>query len=346
MSKVSLPNLSMPELITLLGELGEPSFRAKQVARWLHRRLASSCDQMTDLPVPLRQRLAEVAQVRTIQPISQVSSADGATRKELFGLADGQTVETVLMLYPGRRTVCVSSQAGCAVGCPFCATGQGGYRRNLTAGEMVEQVLHFAAEAPVTNVVFMGMGEPLANYEATLKAVRILNAPDLFGLGARHVTISTAGLVPRIRRLAAEPLQVGLAVSLHAPTNELRDELVPLNKKYPLEELIAACRDYFAATGRRITFEYALFDGINCFRRQARELADLLRELPCHVNLIPANLTADARFQPPPVGIRHAFQAELTRLGVNCTLREGRGQDIAAGCGQLRGRYEAKRVAP
>jgi 23S rRNA (adenine2503-C2)-methyltransferase len=273
----------------------------------------------------------------------ETSSASGLTRKVLFGLPDGEAIESVLMLYEGRQTVCLSTQVGCPVGCPFCATGQGGFVRNLTSGEIVEQVLHFARELRdegkrVSNVVFMGMGEPLLNYDATWQAVETLTDSRGYNLGARHLTISTAGVIPGIQRLAGEGLQVGLAVSLHAPRDDLRRTLVPLARRYPLSELLSACRSYVEQTGRRVTFEYALLDDVNDSLQQARQLAHLLSGLLCHVNLLPLNPVADCPWRPSPEERVLAFDRELRRLGIGSTIRQRRGLDIDAGCGQLRGR--------
>jgi 23S rRNA (adenine2503-C2)-methyltransferase len=248
-----------------------------------------------------------------------------------------------------RYTVCVSTQVGCPIGCPFCATGQQGFERNLTSGEIIDQVLYFARWLQdrsngregerIDNIVFMGMGEPLANYNALRQAIEMLNSPDGFGLSARSMTISTSGLVPGIKRLAGEKLQVGLAISLHAPDDKLRNQLVPINKKYPLAELMPACREYFAKTGRRVSFEYALFDGVNDSLSQAQALADLLQGMNCHVNIISANNTANQTLRPSPRRNVLAFQQELKNRGITCTLRQSRGQDIDAGCGQLRSRF-------
>jgi len=339
--KVALLDLTSTQLADWLASWGEPSFRAAQIRRWAYRSLVTDFAEMSNLPKALRERLAEMACLGTMEPLKEMVSKDGLARKVLFELRDGQTIESVLMHYNKRHTVCLSTQVGCAIGCPFCATGQGGFVRNLTPGEVVEQVLHFARllkteGAKVNNVVFMGMGEPLANYEATWQAIETLNAPDGFGLGARRITISTVGLVPGIERLSRERLQVGLAVSLHAAEDALRDELVPINKRYPLDELMRACRDYVERTRRRISFEYALVDGINDSLGQARRLARLLRGLLCHVNLIPLNPTAECPYRPSPRKRVLGFQAELDRLGIANTLRVARGLDIQAGCGQLR----------
>jgi len=339
--KVALLDLTSTQLADWLASWGEPSFRAAQIRRWAYRSLVTDFAEMSNLPKALRERLAEMACLGTMEPLKEMVSKDGLAHKVLFELRDGQTIESVLMHYNKRHTVCLSTQVGCAIGCPFCATGQGGFVRNLTPGEIVEQVLHFARllkteGAKVNNVVFMGMGEPLANYEATWQAIETLNAPDGFGLGARRITISTVGLVPGIERLSRERLQVGLAVSLHAAEDALRDELVPINKRYPLDELMRACRDYVERTRRRISFEYALVDGINDSLGQARRLARLLRGLLCHVNLIPLNPTAECPYRPSPRKRVLGFQAELDRLGIANTLRVARGLDIQAGCGQLR----------
>ena len=339
--EIFLLDLTYDQLKELLVSCGEPAYRADQIWRWLYRSLASDFQEMTNLPKGLRERLAEATLLRTMKPLKERGSADGLTRKVLFALRDDQTIESVLMHYERRHTTCISTQVGCALGCVFCATGQSGFVRNLTPGEIVEQVLYFAhllkAEGErLTNVVLMGMGEPLANYEATWQAIETLTHDDGFNLGARRITISTVGLVPGIRRLAREGTQIGLAVSLHASTDELRDKLIPINRRYPLAQLMAACRHYFERTGRRISFEYALINGINDSPEQARQLAHLLAGLFCHVNLIPLNPVPESPYQPSPRGRILAFQAELNRLKVPNTLRVERGVDIRAGCGQLR----------
>ncbi len=340
-NKILLLDLTCDQLKGLLVSWGEPAYRANQIWGWLYRSLVSDFQEMTNLPKGLRERLAEATILRTMQPLEEKVSADGLTRKVLFALRDDQTIESVLMLYEKRRTACISTQVGCAFGCVFCATGQSGFVRNLTPGEIVEQVLYFAhllkAEGErLTNVVLMGMGEPLANYEATWQAIETLTHEGGFNLGARRITISTVGLAPGIRRLAREGTQIGLAVSLHASTDELRDKLIPINRRYPLAQLMAACRHYFERTGRRISFEYALINEINDSPEQARQLAHLLDGLFCHVNLIPLNPVPESPYQPSPRGRILAFQAELNRLKVPNTLRVERGADIRAGCGQLR----------
>lgn len=339
--KTPLLDLTYIQLTGLLTSWGEPAYRADQIWRWLYRSLVTDFREMTTLPKGLRVRLAEATLLRTMKPLEEQRAADGLTRKVLFALRDNQTIESVLMHYERRHTACISTQVGCPFGCVFCATGQSGFVRNLAAGEIVEQVLCFARFLKakgerLTNVVFMGMGEPLANCEAIWQAIETLTYNEGFDLGARRITISTVGLVPGIRRLAEEGAQIGLAISLHAPTDELRDKLVPINRRYPLTQLMAACRHYVERTGRRISFEYALMYGINDSLEQARQLAQLLDGLLCHVNLIPLNPVPESPYQPSPRGRILAFQAELNRSKVSNTLRVERGTDIQAGCGQLR----------
>ena len=313
----------------------EPAYRVRQVWDGLYRRVVDP-SEMTDLPAGLRARLAD-AFPPSLESSRESVSADGMTVKWLWKLHDGALVETVLMHYADRSTVCVSSQAGCAMGCGFCATGQAGFERHLTVGEIVEQVARAVQRARprrLSNVVLMGMGEPLANYERVWEAIERMH--DELGLSARHLTISTVGIVPGIRRLATEDLPVNLAVSLHAANDQLRDELVPINQRYPLGELMEACADYLAAKGRRLSFEWALIDNVNDRDRDAVELSQLARPLGAHVNLIPLNPTPDyATPGSPPKRVRE-FRELLRSLGVNATVRQNRGTDIDAACGQLR----------
>lgn len=341
--RVTLLDLTFSQLEDLVLSLSQPSYRADQVYGWLYSSLATDFEDMSNLPLPMRQRLAEIADLHSLTPVMSTRSSDALTQKVLFALPDGETIESVLMLYNDRQTVCLSTQVGCPVGCAFCATGQSGYVRNLSSGEIVEQVLYFARELKtegkrVTNVVFMGMGEPLLNYDATWAAVQRLTDPRGFNLGARRLTISTVGIVPTIRRLSREGSQVGLAVSLHAPTDQLRESLIPLARKYPLEELMSVCRDYVERAGRRVTFEYALIEGLNDARKDALRLASLLDGLLCHVNLIPLNPVEDSPWQASPVERVRAFHQTLRGRRVNVTTRLRRGMDIEAGCGQLRSR--------
>lgn len=340
MSDIYLLNLSPQELQQLLTGWGEPAYRAGQIETWVYKQYVNHFEQMTNLPGGLRQRLAGEMRIDPLRPLVSVDSSDGFTQKTLFSLPDGQQVEAVLMRYEKRQTLCISTQAGCAMACPFCATGQMGFRRNLAAGEIVAQVLHFARRLvregkSVTNIVFMGMGEPLANYAETWQAIRRLNDPARFDLGARHMTLSTVGLVPAIRRMSKEPEQVGLAVSLHAPNDALRDQIVPINHRYPLAMLMQAVRDYIHATRRRVTFEYALMDNLNDSDRHGDQLAELLQGILCHVNLIPLNPTPGSPWSGSPDERVYAFRDRLEAAGIPTTVRLRRGIDIAAGCGQL-----------
>lgn len=345
MSKASLLDLGREELARFLAGHDAPSFRVAQIWQAVYRDLVSSYEEITTLPAAMRVRLAKTLPFAPLRPIGHQESRDKRTRKALFRLADGETIEAVLMRYEDRRTICLSTQVGCPIGCPFCATGQRRFVRDLAPGEIVAQGLFYARELAsinerLTNVVYMGMGEPFLNYEATMKSIRILNDPQGFHLGARHFTISTAGIVPGIERLAAEDLQVNLAVSLHAGNDRLRDELVPVNHRYPLEGLLNACRGYIERTHRRVTFEIALSAGVNDSIEQAEEVGERLSDLLCHVNLIPLNPTADTSFRPSSRERIDAFAKALKKTGIPVTVRLGRGIDIQAGCGQLRGSTE------
>jgi 23S rRNA (adenine2503-C2)-methyltransferase len=334
-----LRGLTLSDLEDLAGCLGEPRYRGRQIAHWLYARGAASADEMTDLPQALRVRLRADTRISGLRLRRTQEAPDGAATKFLVACDDGQSIECVLMRFDdGRRSACLSTQVGCAMGCAFCATGLSGFSRNLSCGEILGQaaLIRAHADARVGNIVFMGMGEPLANYEATVRAARILAAPWGFAIGMRHLTLSTVGLVPQIRRLARERLALTLAVSLHAPTDALRERLVPVNQRYPLADLLSACREYAAQTGRRLTFEYVLIDGVNDADGEARQLARLLRDLRCHVNLIPLNPVAGIPFQRPPVERVHAFARTVRRGGIAVTVRIERGTEIQAACGQLR----------
>jgi len=342
-STSQLTDYDFAALESLFQEWGEPAYRARQLWEWLYVHLADSFEQMTNLPSRLRQRLAAEMTIGVAQIADTVRSTDGETRKDVLRLADGETVEAVLMRYRRRRTACISTQVGCAIGCSFCATGQMGLRRNLTSGEIVAQVLHFARVLRgegdrLTNVVLMGMGEPLANYDASLAAIRRLMDARGYGLGQRHITLSTVGLAPDIERLAKEGLQITLAVSLHAATDQLRSQLVPINRRYGLDVLFEACRCYVERTGRRVSFEWVLIEGVNDMEEQARELAVRFAGLLAQVNLIPLNPTSGYRSRPSSPERIAAFAAELERNRIPFTVRVRRGVDIQAGCGQLRQR--------
>lgn len=344
--KLALLDLTYPQIQELLLGLSEPGYRADQLYEWTYSSLASDFAEMHSLPRHLRDHLEQTATISGLTPLQETISPSELTRKVLFGLSDDETVESVLMLYDNRKTVCLSTQVGCPLGCPFCATGQSGFIRDLTPGEIIEQVLYFARELreqgeEVTNVVFMGMGEPLLNYDAVWQAIETLTDPRGYNLGARRITLSTVGIVPAIERLSRERLRVGLAVSLHAADDHLRKTLVPVAQRYPLHELLAACRTYVKRTRRRVTFEYALIQGVNDSPQHAFELAGLLKGLLCHVNLIPLNPTAESPWQASSEGRAQRFHEELTRLGINSTIRLGRGVKIEAGCGQLRSRWHS-----
>ncbi|MBM3140444.1 MAG: 23S rRNA (adenine(2503)-C(2))-methyltransferase RlmN [Chloroflexi bacterium] len=334
---------SIEELEATLAGWGEPRFRARQIAAWVLRRGATGFDEMTDLPAALRGRLAQTFRLGALPVLTERAADDGDTAKVLLDLGGAAAVESVRMDYdpdddgaPERTTVCVSTQVGCAMGCVFCATGQQGFARNLTAGEIVEQVLHFARERRVTNVVFMGMGEPLANYAATLRAIRWLVDPRGLDLRQRGITLSTVGLVHGIRRLAHERLQIGLTISLHAPDDELRRRLIPTAGGTTIDQLVEGARDYIARRGRRVTFAYALLERVNDEPEQARLLAARIRGIQAHVNLIPYNPTAGPGLRRPSLERVRAFQRTLQEAGVNATVRVERGVEIAAACGQLR----------
>jgi 23S rRNA (adenine2503-C2)-methyltransferase len=336
-------DFSQQELVERITGWGEPAYRARQIWQGLYQNLWNEPAQFTSLPLSLCKRLEDTFSFSHLQQQTVLQSSDGQTEKTLFRLPDKQPIETVLMTYEQRRTLCISTQAGCAMGCVFCATGQMGFRRNLSAGEIAEQVLYYGRKLAargerVTNVVVMGMGEPFHNYDATMEAVDRLGDHEGYNLGARRFTISTVGLIPMIKRFADERRQVGLAVSLHASEDELRSSMLPINRKYPIDELLQACREYVEKTHRRITFEWALIRDVNDSPQQASLLANRLRGLLCHVNIIPLNPTEKYAGQPTTQERARLFQAELESRGISCTIRLRRGIDIQAGCGQLAGK--------
>jgi 23S rRNA (adenine2503-C2)-methyltransferase len=336
----NLYDLSLTEIQEYLQELGEPHFRSDQIWKGLYRNNWSQLDEFTTLSQQLREQIADRFLVGEMRLEKQLASSDGNTTKYLYRLKDQAAIETVLMEYDQRQTVCVSSQVGCAMGCSFCATGNMGFIRNLSRGEIIEQVMKSAAIVEghgkeLTNVVFMGMGEPFHNYDNVLSAVRVLNDPEGFGMGMRRFTISTVGIVPAIERFAAEKTQINLAISLHAADDELRSSLVPANKKYPLTDLMDVCDRYLKATNRRITIEWALIEGINDHQEQASKLAGLLKGKLFHVNLIQLNPVEHYLGQPSRDQRAAEFRDVLLREGIPCTIRLRRGIDIQAGCGQL-----------
>ncbi|GAA4701942.1 23S rRNA (adenine(2503)-C(2))-methyltransferase RlmN [Phytohabitans rumicis] len=342
-----LADLDLAGRQALVAELGEPAFRARQLSTHYFGRLVRDPAQMTDLPAATRARLAESLMPDLLTAVRELACDDGATRKALWRLHDGALVESVLMGYPDRVTVCISSQAGCGMACPFCATGQAGLTRNLSTAEIVDQAVYLAGVAAsgvvagspprLSHVVFMGMGEPLANYTRVIDAVRRLcaPAPEGLGLSQRHITISTVGLVPAMRRLAAEELSVTLALSLHAPDDELRDELVPVNQRWKVAEVLDAAWDYASRTGRRVSIEYAMIRDVNDQPWRADLLGRLLAGRLAHVNLIPLNPTPGSRWDASPKPVEREFVRRLREAGVSTTVRDTRGREIDGACGQL-----------
>jgi 23S rRNA (adenine2503-C2)-methyltransferase len=336
----SIYDLSLPDLTSILESWGEPSYRARQVWQGLYQQYWHDPSQFSSLPASLRSHLGESLNFNVLTPSVVLHSSDHQTVKTLFTLPDGKAIEAVLMKYEKRRTLCISTQAGCAMGCVFCATGQMGFKRHLTSGEIVAQVMYYARllheeGQSVTNVVLMGMGEPFHNYDNTMAAIDRLNDPGGYNFGARRFTISTVGLIPAIRRFAAEGRQVNLAISLHAADDELRASMLPVDKRYPIDELLQACREYIDQTGRRLTFEWALVNKVNDTPEQARLLAQKLKGMLCHVNAIPLNPTQGYSGQATTRERAEAFKQILEAAGIPCTIRLRRGIDIQAGCGQL-----------
>jgi 23S rRNA (adenine2503-C2)-methyltransferase len=356
--KTNLYNLSRVEMTEFFKTLGEPAYRAKQVWEWMYKKLARDFESMTNLPKGLRAKLTEQTRLGGMRPVANIHSTDGHTQKWLMELPDQERIEAVLMEYETRDTACISVQVGCAYGCAFCATGRMGLIRNLTAGEIVEQIVDIERqlrldegashakddEHGLSNIVFMGMGEPLSNYTEVLKALHILNDKEGLNIGARRMTLSTVGLVPAIRKLADEDLQVNLAVSLHAPTDKIRSELLPINRQYNIETLMAALRDYQGTTGRRITFEYSMINEVNDRPEQAEQLAELIHSLPgpVHVNLIPLNPVPGSPWPASERSRVMRFADILNGQGIATTVRMRRGIDIAAGCGQLYAQVEGR----
>ncbi len=342
MSKIEIEGMMPEELEKLITSKGYPAYHAEQIFLWIHGKGAESFADMSNLPQKMRHYLEEEAMLGLIEPREIFTSKDG-TQKFLFSLRDGLFIETVLLKYDDRMSLCVSTQVGCRFNCPICATGKMGWQRNLSAAEIVGQVILAqnhqgrSKEAPrIRNIVFMGMGEPLDNLEAVLQTIKILNHPMGMNIGSRRMTISTCGLVPQIIKLAEENLQAVLAISLHAASNDLRDKLVPINKKFPLEDLLAACKIYFERNQRRISFEYAMINGINDRQEDARSLIELLRGFPAHINLIPINPVPETHYLPSSPERLDAFLNYLSHnSSLDVSLRAVKGRDIQAACGQL-----------
>jgi 23S rRNA (adenine2503-C2)-methyltransferase len=340
---IGIKALSRDEIMSQFAEVGLPAFRAKQVIQWLYQKGAHSYDEMTNLPLALRQQLSESLPLHFPEIVRKQVSQDG-TRKYLLRLGDGALVESVAMPTKTRLSACVSTQAGCPMRCQFCATGRNGYTRSLGCGEIVDQATVIAQDfgQRVTNVVLMGQGEPFLNYDASIEAMRIFNSKDGLGIGARHITVSTCGILPQIRRFAQEPEQFTLAVSLHSAVQETRDRIMPGVRSYPLERLHDSIASYADATGRRPTYEYALMAGINDSDAELKALIAFTRRTLCHVNLIQLNEVKGSSYHPSTDGRLNAFKIGLERAGVEVTVRESRGSDIDAACGQLKQKASRK----
>ena len=335
-----LKSMTLPEMQSVLKELNQPAFRAKQVYTWLHKGVRSY-EEMTNLPKNLRDVLAEKFPICPPEVVRKQESARDGTIKYLWRLSDGNCVETVLMRYHYGNTVCISTEVGCAMGCAFCASTLGGLVRRLEPYEMVDQVLFTQVDSgqPISHIVLMGIGEPLDNFENVMRFLELINSPDGMNISMRHISLSTCGLVPKIDELAKRKLQLTLSVSLHAPSDQIRNTIMPVNKAYPSEELLEACRRYYAATNRRISFEYAMIDGVNDTEAAARLLLKRLKGLPAHMNLIPLNHVEESPLKPSSRKAVMRFQQILEEGGVPATVRRTLGGDIDASCGQLRRKY-------
>ena len=337
MNQTGISSYTEPQLAELVKEMGQPTFRAKQLFKWLHEKQARSFSEMTDQPKAFLAALEERFFIETLETERRQQSKDG-TVKYLFRLPDGNCIETVLMRYSYGNTVCVSTQVGCRMGCRFCASTQGGRVRNLTAGEIANEVYAAARDTGerVSHIVLMGIGEPLDNFDHVMDFLSIISSPNGVNIGMRNISLSTCGLVPMIYKLAERHLGLTLSVSLHAPTDEMRSSMMPVNDVYPVEQLIRACRDYQQETGRRVSFEYSMVNGVNDSPQTARRLAQLIKGMGAHVNLIPINPVDGSPYSATDAANVKRFQTLLTELGVNATVRRRLGTDISAACGQLR----------
>ena len=342
---MNLKNNTLPELGAIFKELGQPAFRAKQVYSWLHKG-ARSYDEMTNLPKGLRDTLAETYPIQAPKVVRKQESQRDGTIKYLWELSDGNCVETVLMRYHYGNTVCISTEVGCRMGCAFCASTLGGLVRRLEPFEMLDQVLFTQVDSgqPVSHIVLMGIGEPLDNFDNVMRFLELVNSPEGMNISMRHISLSTCGLVPRIDELAKRNLQLTLSVSLHAPNDEISNTMMPVNKAYPSQELIDACRRYYAATSRRISFEYAMIGGVNDSKENARELLRRMKGLPCHFNLIPLNHVEESPLKPSTKEAVAQFQKILEEGGIPATVRRTLGGDIDASCGQLRRKYNREKA--
>ncbi len=337
---MNLKSLTQPELAAIFKELGQPGFRAKQVYSWLHKGVRSY-DEMTNLPKSLRDTLAEKYPIHPPKVVRRQESRKDGTIKYLWELSDGNCVETVLMRYHYGNTVCISTEVGCRMGCAFCASTIGGLVRRLEPYEMLDEVLFTQIDSglPISHIVLMGIGEPLDNFDNVLRFLELVNSEDGMNISMRHISLSTCGLVPKIDELAAKKLQISLAISLHGPNDEIRGKIMPVNKAYPIDTLLAACRRYYEATSRRVHFEYAMIDGVNDRECDAKELLRRLKGLPAHINMIPLNHVEESPLKPSSRAAVAAFQKILEDGGITATVRRTLGGDIDASCGQLRRKY-------
>ena len=337
---MNLKSMTQPEIGAVLKELGQPAFRAKQVYSWLHKGVRSY-DEMTNLPKGLRDVLSEKYPIHPPKVVRKQESSRDGTIKYLWELQDGNCVETVLMRYHYGNTVCISTQVGCRMGCAFCASTIGGRVRSLEPYEMLDEVLFTQVDSglPISHIVLMGIGEPLDNFDNVMRFLELVNSADGMNISMRHISLSTCGLVPKIDELAQKKLQISLAISLHGPNDEIRNKIMPVNKAYPIDVLLEACRRYYGATSRRIHFEYAMIDGLNDSKECAKELLRRLKGLPAHVNLIPLNHVEESPLKPSSKAAVAAFQKTLEDGGVTATVRRTLGGDIDASCGQLRRKY-------
>ena len=337
---MNIKSMTLPELTATLKELGQPAFRGKQVYTWLHKGVRSY-EEMTNLPKGLRDTLAEKYPIHAPEVVRKQESQKDGTIKYLWKLSDGNCVETVLMRYHYGNTVCISTEVGCAMGCAFCASTIGGLVRRLEPFEMLDEVLFTQIDSglPVSRVVLMGIGEPLDNFDNVMRFLELVNSEDGMNISMRHISLSTCGLVPKIDKLAERKMQISLAISLHGPNNEIRSRVMPVNKAYPIEQLLEACRRYYDATSRRIHFEYAMIDGVNDSEEHAKELLRRLKGLPAHFNLIPLNHVEESPLKPSSKAAVARFQKTLEDGGITATVRRTLGSDIDASCGQLRRKY-------
>lgn len=341
MEKIDLKNLSLHELENLLSSFGKERYRARQILRWLYQKGIQTIDEMTNLSKGLRQELNQIAFVSHLSLLRSEKSKDG-TRKFLFGLQDGRRIESVLIPDQKRLTLCISTQVGCAMGCRFCLTGKMGFKRNLTLSEILNQILgvkeRLSPEESITNIVLMGMGEPLANYPNTIKAIELITHPEAFNFSYRRVTLSTVGLLPGLEELAKEKIRFRLAISLNASDEKTRDHLMPINRRFPLREILKVCRNFPLRRRDRITFEYVLIEGENDSVKEAKKLVSLLKGIPSKVNLIPLNEAPEIPYKRPSEEKVRRFQEILAEGGLTAIVRKSKGADISAACGQLQGK--------